>query len=179
MVVLRTLSANISFVRGYAFKSDLKIKWVRPEKIPAYKPEKSGDMEKYNPAIDKSFILPEYTESKELATANDLVKRLFALEFAPRRRAVEIFKKSMVDAVKRHPLDTHSTEAKIARYTGNIRAMQEFMERFPSSKHVKIRLQELIDKRNKRLKYLRQWDYKKFEWLIEQLNIGKIMKALS
>lgn len=32
-------------------------------------------------------------------------------------------------------------------------------------------VQELIDKRKKLLKYLRQYDYKKFEWLLEKLNI--------
>lgn len=31
--------------------------------------------------------------------------------------------------------------------------------------------QELIDRRKKLLKYLRQYDYKKFEWLLEKLNI--------
>lgn len=31
-------------VRHYAFKSDLKIKWVRPEKISCIRPEKSGDL---------------------------------------------------------------------------------------------------------------------------------------
>lgn len=33
-----------ALVRGYAFKSDLKIKWVRPEKISCIRPEKSGDL---------------------------------------------------------------------------------------------------------------------------------------
>ena len=32
-------------------------------------------------------------------------------------------------------------------------------------------VQELIDKRKKLLKFLRQYDYKKFEWLLEKLNI--------
>lgn len=34
-----------------------------------------------------------------------------------------------------------------------------------------IVVQELIDKRKKLLKFLRQYDYKKFEWLLEKLNI--------
>lgn len=45
------------------------------------------------------------------------------------------------------------------------------MERFPRNKKRKIFLHELIDKRKKHLKYLRRWDYKRFEWLIEKLNI--------
>lgn len=46
-------------VRTYAFKSDLKIKWVRPEKIPSFKPEKSGDLSAM-PKIDKSQYLLEF-----------------------------------------------------------------------------------------------------------------------
>lgn len=31
--------------------------------------------------------------------------------------------------------------------------------------------QELIDRRKQLLKFLRQYDYKKFEWILEKLNI--------
>ncbi|KAH8267654.1 hypothetical protein KR018_008371 [Drosophila ironensis] len=53
------------FVREYAFKSDLKIKWVRPEKIACYKPEKSGDLSKLPPLKGDEF-LPEFRDCKEL-----------------------------------------------------------------------------------------------------------------
>lgn len=33
------------------------------------------------------------------------------------------------------------------------------------------RVKRLIDKRNKNLRYLRRWDYKRYEWLLELLNI--------
>ncbi|KAJ8971068.1 hypothetical protein NQ314_000900 [Rhamnusium bicolor] len=52
-----------------------------------------------------------------------------------------------------------------------IRALQEVMERFPRNKKLKVKLKELIDKRKKHLKYLRRWDYKRFEWLLETLDI--------
>lgn len=55
--------------------------------------------------------------------------------------------------------------------TARIRAMQEYMEKFPRNKLEKVKLKELIDKRKKYLCYLRKWDYKRFEWLIERLNI--------
>lgn len=45
------------------------------------------------------------------------------------------------------------------------------MERFPYDKRLKVKLKQLIEKRKKHLKYLRKWDYKKFEWILEQLNI--------
>lgn len=53
--------------RNYAFKSDLKIKWVRPTKILCYKPEKSGDLSPL-PAIPKSTIQFDFQRSKELET---------------------------------------------------------------------------------------------------------------
>lgn len=55
--------------------------------------------------------------------------------------------------------------------TAQIRAMQEYMQQFPRNKLEKVKLKELIDKRKRFLRLLRKWDYKRFEWLIEQLNI--------
>lgn len=99
------------FVREYAFKSDLKIKWVRPEKIPCYKPEKSGDLTANKP-IDKSSLILEFRESKELKSANNDVKKLFTLEFAPRWMTTQVAVKDNVDLVKRHPLDYGSIESR-------------------------------------------------------------------
>lgn len=49
--------------------------------------------------------------------------------------------------------------------------MQVLVDKYPRGKKRKIFLQELIDKRKKKLKLLRQSDYKRFEWLIEQLDL--------
>lgn len=49
--------------------------------------------------------------------------------------------------------------------------MQEHQARFPRNMALKCILKELIDKRKKYLRILRIWDYKRFEWLIEQLDI--------
>lgn len=54
-------------VRTYAFKSDLKIKWVRPERILCTKPQKSGDRSSY-PDIDPKQYVLEFQNSKELET---------------------------------------------------------------------------------------------------------------
>ncbi|KAL1491157.1 hypothetical protein ABEB36_011797 [Hypothenemus hampei] len=157
-------------VRNYAFKSDLKIKWVRPEKIPSIKPEKSGDLSQM-PSIDKSQYLLEFRRSKELETANDLVKKLFTLEFNPQKCTQKTYIKDQTDKVKSHQLDTESQEVRLARWTSQIRAWQEIMERFPRNKVLKVCLKELIEKRKKHLKLLRKEDYKKFEWLLEQLDV--------
>ncbi|XP_044751053.1 28S ribosomal protein S15, mitochondrial [Coccinella septempunctata] len=171
---LRLLSQNNpvsnSQIRNYAFKSNLKIKWVRPAKIPCFVPEKSGDLEGL-PQIDKTQIRDEFKHCHELETANELVKKLFTYEFAPRRSTVAHVIKSTADRVRRHKNDNGSHEVTIAKWTGVIRAWQETMERFPRNTRLKVHLKELIDRRKKYLKYLRRWDYKRFEWVLDNLNL--------
>lgn len=55
--------------------------------------------------------------------------------------------------------------------TATIRAMQEEMKIHPRNLRRKVILKELIDKRKKFLKYLRRWDYKRFEWILEKLDL--------
>ncbi|KAF5273590.1 hypothetical protein FQR65_LT04588 [Abscondita terminalis] len=149
---------------------DLKIKWVRPVKIPCWKPEKSGDLSPM-PQIDQTQYQLDYKQCKELESADDVVRQLFSLKYAPRNKTVQLYMRETIDGIKRHGQDEGSVEAKIARWTGAIRALQEIMERFPRNKRLKVKLKEVIDKRKKHLKYLRRWDYKKFEWLIDTLDI--------
>lgn len=63
--ILRTFGVHCQLARGYAFKSDLKIKWIRPEKIPCTKPEKSGDIGKL-PSTNENELLLNFKNSKEL-----------------------------------------------------------------------------------------------------------------
>lgn len=166
----KTTLINSITQRNYAFKSDLKIKWVRPEKIPSYKSAISGDLEPI-PEIDQKQFQLEFRDCKELKDADELVKKLFTLEFAPHSKSLQSYIKDITSSVQRHPLDKGSIESRIARWTGAIRAMQEVMEAHPRNKIVKVKLKELIEKRQKHFKYLRRWDYKRFEWLLENLNI--------
>lgn len=55
--------------------------------------------------------------------------------------------------------------------TVEIRALQEMIEQHPRNRHVKIPLKLKIDKRKKFLGYLRTWDYRRFEWILETLNL--------
>lgn len=168
--LLTVVKLNNSF-RNYAFKSDLKIKWVRPEKISFFKQAKTGDLNSFPKNIDKTQPLLMFRESKELETANELVKKLFSLEFAPQRLTNQVYRNEVIEKVKRHEMDTASAEVKIAKWTAIIHAQQQAMDRFPKNKRMKVALKELIDKRKKQMKYLRRWDYKRFEWLLEALNI--------
>lgn len=45
------------------------------------------------------------------------------------------------------------------------------MEKHPRCGYFKHILKESIDRRKKLLAKLRKWDYKKFEWLLERLNL--------
>lgn len=45
------------------------------------------------------------------------------------------------------------------------------MEKHPRNVKAKVHLKELIDKRKRFLRYLRRWDYKRFEWALEKLDL--------
>uniref|UniRef100_A0A0V0G7D8 Small ribosomal subunit protein uS15m n=1 Tax=Triatoma dimidiata TaxID=72491 RepID=A0A0V0G7D8_TRIDM len=161
---------NFSIVGRRNLKSSLPIKWVRPEKIPCFKPEKSGDLKPLVEIDTRQYPL-EFRDSEELKTADETVKRLFTLEYFPYNKTVEVIRATYLDRVKRHQFDNQSPEARVARMTANIRCMQQFMERFPKDARIKVRLKETIDKRKKLLKFLRTWDYKCFEWILDRLDL--------
>jgi small subunit ribosomal protein S15 len=106
-----------------------------------------------------------------LHSADENVKKIFKLTSLPRRHTTELVNERIVAQVQRHSLDYGSMEAKIASMTVSIRNLQEYMDKFPRNKRAKVELKELIDKRKKFLKYLRRWDYKRFEWILEKLDL--------
>ena len=55
--------------------------------------------------------------------------------------------------------------------TAEIHRLQEHMQNHPRNMRSKVVLKEKIDKRKKYLKRLRTWDYKRFEWILEKLNL--------
>ncbi|XP_005178354.1 small ribosomal subunit protein uS15m [Musca domestica] len=170
--ILRTglYLANRPVVRQYAFKSDLKIKWVRPEKIPSIHPEKSGDCSKLS-AVNPKELMLGFEKSKELETADAAVKSLFELGNNPYVNTTRYHSEQLIKEVQRHPLDYGSMEAKLARMTVFIRRYQQHMEEHPRDKKRKVILKEMIEKRKKFLKYLRRWDYRRFEWILEKLDL--------
>ncbi|KAF6204975.1 hypothetical protein GE061_019142 [Apolygus lucorum] len=165
------LSRNLSLSPPCSLKSNLPIKWVRPEKIPCYKPEKSGDLEPVMELDVKSLTPLEFRDSEELKSADEQVKRLFTLEFFPYTKTREVLKEEYMSKVKRHLLDESSPEARISRFTANIRALQAQYEKNPRNKEMKVRLKQKIDKRKRLLLELREQDYKCYEYLLEKLNL--------
>lgn len=107
----KTTNFNLQLVRNYAFKSDLKIKWNRPEKLPCFHPEKSGDLAKLT-KIPGSEVALDFKDSRELPTADEAVKTLFTLDYQPRFKTSDSHRDQMVRKVQRHEQDFGSIEAK-------------------------------------------------------------------
>jgi len=105
-----TACSSLNLTRHFAFKSDLPIKWYRPEKIPSYKPEKSGDG---TPFIhpEPTALLPHYDQCEELKDADDIVRKIFSFEHNKRNFAVLSAKYDMMTSVNRHQADVSSIEA--------------------------------------------------------------------
>lgn len=106
-----TANPALSLARNYAFKSDLKIKWNRPEKISCIDPRKTGDLEKYvKPDGDR--VLFNYVKSDELKQADEMIKEMFTLGQNKRSEQVLIYKSELIDRVRRHGSDYGSCEVK-------------------------------------------------------------------
>ncbi|XP_068623724.1 small ribosomal subunit protein uS15m [Battus philenor] len=166
--MIRRLTPLITQCRS--IKHQVNIKWVRPEYVPAYKAERSGDLEAL-PPIPESALGQDYALSEEIKNAPEAVKKIFSVAHLGRKEYNTLVKSHYIDKVKRHQYDEFTAETRIARLTGHIRCLQDTMEKSPKNVIAKKTVQELIDKRKKLLKFLRQYDYKKFEWLLEKLNI--------
>ncbi|CAB3245608.1 unnamed protein product [Arctia plantaginis] len=166
--MLRRIACTIVQSRG--IKHTVNIKWVRPEYVPAYKPEKSGDLEGM-PPIPESALGIDYALTEEIKDAPESVKKIFSVGHLGRKEYNNLVKQELKDRVRRHQYDTNTAETKIAWLTAQIRYLQDTMDKFPRNSKMKQLVQERIDRRKKLLKFLRQYDYKKFEWLLEKLNI--------
>ncbi|XP_029174077.1 28S ribosomal protein S15, mitochondrial [Nylanderia fulva] len=150
--------------------ADYKITWTRPEEVSPLSPERSGD-KGLKIDVSSKDLIQEYAESPEMKDASDLVKKMFTLQFQQRTKTTSIKIKKYLDLVNRHEFDDFSPEATIAVYTCKIHDLQEFIKVYPRDAKAKVALKEAIEKRRKWLKDLRNWDYRRFEWILEKLNL--------
>lgn len=102
-------SPAVTLARAYAIKTDLKTRWVRPEKICSTLPQKSGDLVGYEQPEQQRFLL-KFDKSEELKTADDLVKSIFSLDQNRRGASVRVYKSELIEKVKRHNHDLGSYE---------------------------------------------------------------------
>ncbi|CAN7989215.1 unnamed protein product [Ixodes hexagonus] len=131
----------------------------------------SGDLVHDTGAIDPSTPKDGFELSEELKTASPEVKRLFSLELAAMGEIFKVKQKRFVKLVQRHPYDYYSMEYKIALKTFRIRKLKELLAAYPKRKDVKVVLCNTIHARNKLLKYLRRYDYRRFEFVTQKLQI--------
>ncbi|KAM3963967.1 28S ribosomal protein S15, mitochondrial [Aphomia sociella] len=166
--MLRRLTST--FIQSRGIKHQVKLEWTRPAYVPAYKAEKSGDLEGI-PEVPRSALGKDYALSDEIKDASEAVKKIFSVAHLGQKEYNALVTKELIERVRRHKYDENTAETRIARITGHIRCLQQTMEQYPKNVKAKQTVQELIDKRKKLLNFLRQYDYKKYEWLLEKLNI--------
>jgi small subunit ribosomal protein S15 len=106
-----SLTSPLSLARNYAFKSDLKIKWVGPERIPCIDSRKTGDLEKFE-RPEGNLLMANYEKSEELKNADEMIKEMFTLDKNKRSEAVLIYKREMIGSVRRHESDYGSSEVR-------------------------------------------------------------------
>ncbi|XP_076652537.1 28S ribosomal protein S15, mitochondrial [Halictus rubicundus] len=147
-----------------------KIEWKRPPKVPIMEPIQSGDLG-LDITVKPSEIQLYYDRSKELDDASSIVKKMFSVEFQHGSAARNLKREKTMALVKRHASDRGSVESSIAAMTSEIHHMQEYFKDQPRNRKAKVFLKELIEKRHKQLKLLRKWDYRRFEWILERLNL--------
>lgn len=160
--------------RHYAMRLELTeygIVWRRPKYVPSWQPEKSGDLEGAKEPDLSTPNLKVLPAKDVLDQVDEVTRRLLSIEFSNHKESVKVQRQELCKKIQRHQHDTGSMEVAIAMMTLTIRNLQK--EVFKCKKNILQRcyLQELIDRRKKMLKHLRRMDYKRFEWLIGELNI--------
>jgi len=157
--------------------SPIHVKWERPVMIQTVNPEISGDVGGLDhfglEKLDLSQPKVELEKSSALKTASKDVKRVLSLEFARRRNVMDKLTQDVLKSVQRHPQDYSSLEVKITMQTIRIRNMQQHLyDLYPyKNQPVKHVLTHQISSRRKNIGRLREQDYKKYEWLLEKLNL--------
>jgi len=174
---LRSVSVIISTAlqqsntRGYAAVKKLPVEWVRPVAPSCTSKEKSGDLGlDFNVKPEDTIF--KYENSKELENIDDeLVKKMVSVEFNRGRDSTKLEIEKAINMSKRHILDRTSMEVQFGIMTARILKFQEILEKFPYNKRIKVICKELIEKRQKSLKKLRERDYACFEYILERFNI--------
>ena len=125
---------------------------------------------------------PAYEGGKALEDAPPEVKRVLSLEFARNKEVIESYKGDLIRQVQQHKNDFGSLEVAITALTIQIRNNQHQYtllnphgDMYKGQQRLNRRLghilKSMVDHRRALLRYLRERDYKKFEWLLEKLDL--------
>merc|ERR1712059_57484 len=138
-------------------------------------PEISGDVGGLAHFGDVDMTQPPVglQKSKALENAPEEVRKVLSLEFSRRKQWIETLSHQVIQSVQRHPRDFTSSEVRIALLTIKIRNLQnELIALYPyKNEPIKGSLTRMVTTRRKALEQLRKLDYKKYEWLLEKLNL--------
>jgi len=151
------------------------MKWNKIQRMETCNPAISGDLgglEDFG-KVDLTQPPVHLEDSKEIENATDEVKRILSLEYSRKREVNKKLKKNLVSKIQRHKLDMNSTEVWIAILTVKIRNWQHMLiELYPyKNQPVKHCLTYTIAARRNALEKIRKEDYKKYEWILEKLNL--------
>jgi len=151
------------------------MKWNTVQRIETCNPALSGDLgglEDFG-KVDLTQPPVHLEDSKEIELATEEVKRILSLEYSRKRDVNKKLTKNLVAKIQRHKLDMNSDEVKIAIYTVKIRNWQHMLiQMWPyKNQPIKHKLTFTIAARRAALERLRKTDYKKYEWILEKLNL--------
>jgi len=151
------------------------MQWNKPTRIETCNPSISGDiggLEHFG-AVDLTQPPVPLEGADALKDCDETVRKILSLEYARNKDVMDKLKKDVVSSVQRHPLDQHSHEVIITRLTIQIRNIQRHLiQLYPyKNQPVKHTLTFKIAQRRKFIAELREKDYRKYEWLLERLNL--------
>lgn len=117
----------------------------------------------------------EFEDLEELKDAPELLKKALSVEYGRNSDRMAKIHDRVRRQVQRHPLDTDSLEVLIARKTMIIRLMQETdaraVEEGREMRGLRHVLMCTVNSRRAMLRRLREMDFKRFEWLLEKLDL--------
>lgn len=161
----------------------LVVDWSRPKHPARWTPgaDSSGDCEGL-PDVDlKRPVLAVRGNEHVLENVRPEIKKLFSLEYARNKDVLQTMMDDLKKELQDHKFDEKSLEDEIIKATVYIRYFQKkglqteprnpgFTRKNPQG-HLKNVTKILVDVRRCKLAALRSRDYKKFEYLLEKLNL--------
>ncbi|ESO04800.1 hypothetical protein HELRODRAFT_172475 [Helobdella robusta] len=121
--------------------------------------------------VDLSCPRPGFDKLKQYNEADDVIKKLFSLEFSTKQVTLEKMMEEVVSMVQDHPLDVKSMEVEIAKDTVAIRNQIKHCLKFRHDKYSISVLRNRISRRNDKLGELLSADKEKFDWLTAKLQL--------
>jgi small subunit ribosomal protein S15 len=105
------------------------------------------------------------------------VKNLFDLKFASQREVNKVAIHQMMSRLQKEPSDTGSTDVQVGVLTVRIQYLTEHMKVHRKDFSCKRRLQMLVDKRKKLLKYLKRTNLERYHEIIKDLGIRPLVET--